>query len=180
MTVALATTLLAVAPAIAAARDAASLHQGPVERAKRSAFAAALFAALALPALVAASMAAPAAAGTIPLGAFLVFLAAYALLRAAAVVGRWYPAVATLWLGLPPLCHFILMDVLGRRADRLLALGPASGAAWVVRGVGSAGGGVPGRFVTTGLILALAGIALSVLPGHVRRRAGRENDTRSA
>ena len=139
-----------------------ALRCGPVERAARCGTMAALAGALALPALVASTFASPSASGTVVCGATVIALAAYALTHAAAVLGRWYPLAAALWLAGPPLAWFILMDVLGRRVEWLLALGPASGAAWMVMGGASAWS----RFAWPALVLALAGAALSFLEPH--------------
>ena len=132
---------------------------GPAERAARCGTIAALAGALALPALLASTFASPSASGTVACGAAVTALAAYALVQAAAVLGRWYPLVAALWLAGPPLVWYIMMDVLGRRVEWLLALGPASGAAWMVTGGTSAWS----RFAWPAMVLALAGGALSLL-----------------
>jgi len=132
---------------------------GPAERAARCGTIAALAGALALPALVASTFASPSASGTVACGATLIALAAYALVQAAAVLGRWYPLGAALWLAGPPLVWFLMMDVLGRRVEWLLTLGPASGAAWMVTGGTSAWS----RFAWPAMVLALAGCALSLL-----------------
>ncbi len=132
---------------------------GPAERAARCAVAAALAGALALPALVASTFVSPSASGTVACGAAVMALAAYAFLQASAVLGRWYPFAAALWLAGPPLVWFVMTDVLGRRVEWLLALGPASGAAWMVTGGASAWS----RFAWPAMVLALAGCALSLL-----------------
>jgi len=131
----------------------------------RAGMLAALSAALALPALVAVTLASPSARGTIPCGVLLVALAAYGLVRAAELCGGAYPAVAALWIGGPPFVHYVLRDVLGRRADWVLALGPASGAAWTVR---ASSAWV--RLWWPASVLALACIALTVAGGE--RRTG--------
>ncbi|MHC4504078.1 MAG: hypothetical protein ACYTFI_12290 [Planctomycetota bacterium] len=131
----------------------------PAERAARCGTIAALAGALALPALVASRFASPSASGTVLCGAAVTALAAYALVQAAAVLGRWYPLAAALWLALPPLVWFVMTDVLGRRVEWLLALGPASAAAWMVTGGSSAWS----RFAWPAVVLALAGGALSLL-----------------
>ncbi|MHC4247946.1 MAG: hypothetical protein ACYS9X_02340 [Planctomycetota bacterium] len=149
------------APALAAGlRGAAGL-----EITERAGTLAALCGALALPALVAATLASPSAAGTVPCGAIVVTLAAYALLRAAALARDEYPVVAVLWLGGPPFVHYVLRDVLERRADWLLGLGPASGAAWTVLAPSAWG-----RVWWPVAVLGLAGAALTVAGGG--RRTG--------
>lgn len=127
----------------------------------RTVISAALAGALALPALVASALVSPVGSGTVVCGTVVIALATYALAQAVAVLGRWYPLAAVLWLGGPPLLYLVLMDVLGRRAEWLLVLGPASGAAWMVAGPGSAWG----RLAGPALVLVLAGGALSVLAG---------------
>jgi len=122
-----------------------------------------LSAALALPALVAVTLASPSARGTVPCGALLVALAAYGLVRAAALGKGAYPAVAVLWIGAPPFVHYLLRDVLGRRADWVLALGPASGAAWTVQAASAWA-----RLAGPVLVLTLAGAALTVAGGGLR------------
>jgi len=131
----------------------------------RVAMLAALSGALALPALVAVTLASPSARGTVPCGALLVALAAYGLVRAAELCGGAYPAVAALWVGGPPFVHYVLRDVLGRRADWLLALGPASGAACTVHAPSAWG-----RLWWPAAVLLLAGVALTVAGGG--RRTG--------
>lgn len=128
-------------------------------RAARAGGLALLCGALALPALVAVTLASPSASGTVPCGVLILMLAAYALVRAAWFAGDAYPAVAALWLGGPPFAYYLMRDVLERRADWLLGLGPASGAAWTVLGAGSAWSRLAGAAV----VLALAGAALTLL-----------------
>ena len=132
---------------------------------------AALSGVLALPALVAVTLASPSARGTVICGALLVALAAYGLVRAARLCRAAYPAVAALWIGGPPFVHYVLRDVLGRRTDWVLALGPASGAAWMVRPPSAWG-----RLWWPAAVLVLAGLALSVVDrGRFGRKAGRRD-----
>lgn len=134
---------------------------------------AALAGTLAVPALLGSVLASPVPSGTVVCGTVVTALAAYALAQAAAVLGRWYPLAATLWLGGPPLLYFVLIDVLGRRAEWLLALGPASGAAWMVGGAESAWG----RFAAPAFVIVLAGGALSLLePARRSDPAGRDGE----
>jgi len=102
-------------------------------------------------------------------GCALLALSAYAFALVRAVAGRAYSAAAAAWLGAPPLLSYLLLDILSRRADALLALSPASGAAWAFSGegapdwsrLGSALGG-----------LAIVGACLTVLPVTRRHSAG--------
>ncbi|MHC5058922.1 MAG: hypothetical protein ACYTKD_30065 [Planctomycetota bacterium] len=152
-----AATVLAAGIALFAFVGAPALAAG-LEMTERAGTLAVLCGALALPALVAATLASPSAAGTVPCGALLVMLAAYALVRAAALTGEAYPAVAVLWIGGPPFVHYLLRDVLERRADWLLGLGPASGAAWTVLAPSAWG-----RVWWPAFVLATAGAVLTLL-----------------
>jgi len=141
----------------------------------RAGMLAALSAALALPALVAVTLASRSASGTVPCGALLVALAAYGLVRAAALGKGAYPAVAALWIGGPPFVHYVLRDVLGQRADWVLALGPASGAVWVVRAPSAWE-----RLWWPATVLLLAGAALTVAGGGRRDVPKGDNASGSA
>ncbi len=132
---------------------------------KRAALLAALAGALALPALVAVTLASPSAPGAIPCGAFIVMLAAYAFIRASALAGGAYPAVAVLWIAGPPYVHYLLRDLLERRADWMLALSPASSAAWMVQAPSAWG-----RLWWPAAILLLVSVALTVAGG--KRQTG--------
>jgi hypothetical protein len=132
---------------------------------KRAAILAGLAGALALPALVAVTLASPSAPGTVLCGALVVMLSAYSLIRASALAGRAYPAVAILWIAAPAFVHYLLRDLLERRADWVLALGPASGAAWMVQSPSAWG-----RLWWPAAILLLVSVALTVAGG--KRRTG--------
>ena len=127
---------------------------------------AALSGLLALPALVAAMLASPSAPGTILCGAILMTLAAYALIRAAVVAGDAYAGVAVGWLGGPPFVYYLLRDVLERRADWVLALGPASGSAWTLLGADAWR-----RFWWAAFVLAVVGAALTLFETRYSRGA---------
>jgi hypothetical protein len=157
--------VLAAAPLAAASlrgRDAAS-------RASWAGALAGTAAALALAALVGCAVASPSTPGTVVGGAVFLGLTGYAALQAAALAGAAYPAVATLWLGAPPLAFYLVLDVLGRRADWLFFLSPASAAVLTVSGpetawarlVGQVSGEAGFRAGTVWPLLLLA-VALSV------------------
>jgi hypothetical protein len=139
-------------------------------RAGRAGAIAAAAAALASGPIVACVAASSSVSGTVVCGAFLLGLTGYAALQAAALAGAAYPAVAALWLGAPPFAFYLVLDVLGRRADWLLYLSPTSAAVLTVSGpesawsraLGRAAGGAGLRLGTVWPLLVI-GAALSVL-----------------
>jgi hypothetical protein len=148
------------APALAA-EIRSSAARGTTARALTLA---ALSGALALPALVAATLASPSASGTVVCGAVLMMLSAHALIRTALLAGDAYAGVAVGWLGGPPFVYYLLRDVLERRVDWVLALGPASGGAWTLMGPGAGR-----RFWWAAFVLAAVGAALTLVDGRDAR-----------
>jgi hypothetical protein len=110
-----------------------------------------------LPALAAMSLSTDASTTSALLAGALICVCAYALLMASAASKSAYPGIVAAWLGVPPLLFYLMLELLGVRADAVLLLGPASGAV-VAAGALSPSYG----FLGAALVPALVGGALSV------------------